>query len=249
MDNLTTEVAEKLLSIVESRRQHLANIIVAMNGLAITLILGVGSFFIRGYIDYSPNLYYAANLTSNGNNLGHPFSFSYIILAIGFISLICGLWRWYVRYLDYQISKLYPEIILYEQVIGVPPNSGLINTLSADNNIKEVLPNLYKRDRVLLISRLVERKKIGRRGLMWFEVFVFIFFGIAITTVVIDIFNLIDLNSICYLFEIDGLRNSPTIASKWIGYLLVLVGLIIHVVVFFWFQRAPNRRLIQQLLT
>ena len=107
MDTVNKDTAEKLLSVAESRRQHLSNMIVALNGLAITLILGVAGYFVKGFIDHSITLYSITNSQPNTDVSIQPYAFSYVVLAVGFIALILGLWRWYGRYLYNQICELY----------------------------------------------------------------------------------------------------------------------------------------------
>ena len=138
MNQLSNDTAGTLLSLAEKRRQHLSNMIVALNGLAITLILGIWTFFLKGFIDYSPMLNSTSSAVNNGVTT-QPFAFSYVILAAGLSSIVMALWRWYVQYLSDEISKIYPEIAMYEQTLGIPSNMGVIRCLSSNKEISNIM--------------------------------------------------------------------------------------------------------------
>ncbi len=65
MATMNTENAGRLLSIAEQRRQHLANIINALNVLFITLIFGIAAFFLKGFLDHSSMVNQPAGHTNN----------------------------------------------------------------------------------------------------------------------------------------------------------------------------------------
>ena len=151
---MSNETTGTLLSLAEKRRQHLSNMIVALNGLAITLILGIWTFLLKGFIDYSPMLHPTNSALNNGATT-QPFAFSYVILAAGLSSVVMALWRWYVQYLSDEISKIYPEIAMYEQTLGMPSNMGVIRYLSSNKEISNIMAKLFKAQRVELVKKLV----------------------------------------------------------------------------------------------
>ncbi|MFC1907892.1 hypothetical protein ACFLWT_00710, partial [Chloroflexota bacterium] len=165
MSLINLKNANGSLIIAEKRRQHLSNAIIALNGLAITLILGIWTFFLKGFFDHSSLINPA---TSNVEN--QPFAFSYITLAAGLTCIVIALWRWYARYLDDCLSNLYPEIMLYERVLGVSSDAGVERYLSKNKELKEVFSTLSREKREKLVDQLVKDRHVGRRGHLPFDI-------------------------------------------------------------------------------
>ena len=111
-----------LLSIAQQRRQHLSTVIQALNGLAITIISGIWTFFLKSFLDESSLVNAAAT--------PQPFAFSYIVAAAGISATVMALWRWYTKYLDSSIADIYPEILRYEQVLGIGGDAGVARYIS-----------------------------------------------------------------------------------------------------------------------
>jgi len=238
MAQINLDTAGKMLNIVESRRQHRANIIVALNGLAITLIVAIWVFFLKGFVDYSSLNFSTNSPSSNDMIINQGFAFSYVVLAAGISSTVLALWRWYVKDLDYGISRIYPEIAMFELNLGIPSNTGIINELSANAKIKNAMEKLFKEEKIELIKKLVDIKRIGRRGHLTFEIGVFVLIGAFIIIAGINVYNL---NRIDKLPQLIDIESNPILALSWIGNILILVGLVIQFFTFRFYQRNPTK--------
>jgi len=189
---------------------------------------------LKGFLDSTVN-----SASNNGNT--QPFGFSYIIVAAGLSCVVLAGWRWYVRYLDNYISKLYPEIMLYEQVLGMPFDAGIAGYLSSQKTIADVLPTLYRHQRQQLVKQLVKDRRVGRRGHLVFDVIVLVFISLFILLALIDIYSLHTYGSLPELVKWN-VKNLPILASKWVGYVLIGAGLIIQIrTTFFCYQKNPSR--------
>ncbi|MBA7690528.1 hypothetical protein ES703_99057 [subsurface metagenome] len=232
---MNTENAGRLLSIAEQRRQHLANIINALNVLFITLIFGIAAFFLKGFLDHSSMVNQPA-----GTDGAQPFAFSYIVLAAGLSSIILAFWRWYVRYLDDNIAELYPEIMLYESILGIPNDAGIAKHLTRQKTIRSVMPTLFQEQRRQLVKQLVEDRRIGRRGYTPFDIIVWCIIGGCVAIAITDLYSLHTSGLLCKLIDYNEIRSLPILASKWIGYVLIVAGLGFQAFSFYRYQRNPS---------
>jgi len=206
-----------------------------------TLILGVWSFFLKAFFDYSPVLRTGTDFATS-----QPFGFSYIVPAAGLSSLILALWRWYVRYLDDSIAKLYPEIMLYEHILGVPSDSGITEYISHEKQVGEALSGLCQDQQRQIVCQLVKDKHIGRRGHLPLDIIVFVSFSIFVLIATADIWNLSHLGMLSDLLCLTQIRDYPILASKWGGYLMIACGLVIECCVFRYFQKNPSKKYIDK---
>lgn len=238
MDNI-----RYLHSIAEKRRQHFSTNIHTINGIVITVVLAIGTFLLKGYLD--SNNYTETTIANEG-----LFGFSYFLLAFGLISFILACWRWYVRYLDNLLCNLYPEIWDYEQALGTSEGQGIYRQIASSNKkIKEALQKLDESQSSKLIMQLVQDRRIGRRGHHWFDIIVIIIIVIAIFTASYDLIYLLKNNMAIALVQLGDPISSPTRMSKDISYLLIIIGIGIQLFTYFYFQREPSSPYMKKLIS
>lgn len=245
MSTLSAENAGRLLEIVEQRRQHLSSMIHNLNWLAVTLISGVWTFFITGFLEHSPFVNPNINVED-----AHPFTFSYIIMAAGISSLILMLWRLYSRYLDSQISELYPEILKYERILGVSKTEGVAHYLARSNkNIENALDRLDENKHLEFITQLVRDRHVGRRGTLFIDKLVIVAFITFVGLVITDLIFLCQSGQLEFLFKFDDINRIPIIASKLLGYLAIFSSSVIHIsITLFRFQRDPKDKHVNKII-
>jgi hypothetical protein len=86
-----------------------------------------------------------------------------VVIAAGLCSIALGLWRWLTHYIDNQIVKLYPKMILYEDIIA----SGSAIEGPTYAYLKNEIPNLQHVPEVnkqKAIKALVDNNMMGFRG-------------------------------------------------------------------------------------
>ena len=246
MGTVCVENARSLVSVIEQRRQHLSNQIHNQNWLAVTVIVGVWSFFLARFLDHSP--FVNPNIAVDETE---PFAFSYIMLAAGISSLVLVLWRIYARYLDCQISRVYPEIMKYEKRLGVSEADGIGDYLAGSNNIlKRVLPTLGESQQLELVRQLVRDRHIGRRGHLVIDWLVIIAIVVFLGLVVTDFYFLNEYGQLEELTKFDDISRIPIITSKLFGYLAIVGSLVIHIYfVLAKFQRNPKEKHVNKIVT
>ena len=239
------ENARSLVNRVEQRRQHFSSVIHNLDWLAITLVAGVWAFFLDGFLDHSPLVNPSISAAD-----AHPFAFSYIIMAAGISSVILLLWRLYVRYLDSQISTLYPEILRYEKLLGVSADDGIRNHLARLNKVLErVLPKLGKTQEVELVRQLVQDEHIGRRGHLIIDKLVVIAIVTFVGLAILDLILLCQNQQFEELFNFGDVNRIPIVASKLLGYLAIVGSPVTHIYfTLFRFQRNPRDKHIKEIL-
>lgn len=238
------ENAGRLLGIVEQRRQHWSSTISALNGLALTLMLGIWTFFLKYFLDYSS--FVNPQVPAEKANF-QIFAFSYIIFAAGLSSIVSSSWRWYVGYLDNHIANLYPEIMLYEQILGVPDYAGMNEYLSDQKEIEEVMTKLSKEQQRQLVKQLVKNRQIGWRGHLPFDIAAIVVIIISIIVALADIYIL---NSDGYISKVMSfdIRNYPLLMLKYVGWILIVIGVVIQIRVFIQHQKKPSKKYIQKIV-
>lgn len=245
MGNLSVENARSLVNTVEQRKQHLSSAIHNLNWLAVTLIAGVWTFFLDGFLKHSP--FVNPNISAEN---AQPFAFSYIITAAGISSVILLLWRLYVRYLDNQISAIYPEILRYEKRLGVSADDGTSKYLTESNEtLKNVLPTLGETQQIELVRQLVHDGHIGRRGTIFIDCLVIGAFVTFLGTLTVDLIFLNVNQQFEGLFNICDINRLPIILSKILGYLAIIVSFLSHLyITFFKFQRGLGEKHVDKIL-
>jgi hypothetical protein len=229
--------ARTLLTLREQQRQHWSTLIGALNGLAMTLVLGIWSLFTKEFLDHTSILTQVSSSPTD-----HAFAFSYIVLAAGLSSIVLAFWRWYVRYLDNSIVKLYPEIMTYEQILGASSDTGMENYLSNEKVVKNTLSGLSKDQKQELVKRFVRDKRIGRRGHLAFDIVVFILIFFSLMIAIINILNLAWLHQLSSLFSLVQFRVYPLLALGDMGCILIIFAFVIQCCVFCHFQKNPSKK-------
>lgn len=100
--------------------------------------------------------------------------------------------------------------------------------------------SLTNDQRVRIITDLVAAKRIGRRGHLVIDVFVFILIGIFVSFVTANIWNLSTLGELSDLLSLHSLIALPVLLFNLIGCLLVAVGAGFTIFVFLRYQRKPT---------
>jgi hypothetical protein len=240
---LYADNAGRLLSIAEQRREHLSTFITALNGLAITIVVGIWTFFLKSFSDTSAFLNPAAKPEDF-----QAFAYSYVVAAAGLSALVLGLWRLYARYIDDEIANIYPEIMSYEQVLGVGSYGGIQKYILKQPQISIAFAQLYPKQRQQLVKHLVEDRRIGRRGHGVIYAIVFVALFIFIAAILGDVFVQLDNQTLNKMVSINEIQNNPLLVLKWIGYILMAVGSLVCVYAFFHFQRNPTREYVNRIV-
>jgi len=110
MQDIKPEDARTLLQSTQQLRTHWAGMITQHLGFAITANLVIWSYFLKSYVD---------SLT--GQSQVQPL---YILVAAALSSILLGLSRLFTHWLDDNIAELYPDFLLYESRLAVPPDRG-----------------------------------------------------------------------------------------------------------------------------
>lgn len=246
MATVCVENARSLISIVEQRRQHLSSNIHNLNWLAITVVVGIWSFFLTRFLEHSP--FVNPNITVDQVE---PFAFSYIMVAAGISSFILVLWRIYAKYLDYHISIIYPEIMKYEKCLDVSEADGITNYLTESNSVlKRTLPTLCGIQQIELVKQLVRDRHIGRRGHLVVDWLVVSAVVIFVCLIVTDFYFLNEYGQLEELIKFDDISRIPIITSKLFGYLAIVSSLVIHIIfMFVKFQRNPKDKHVNKIVT
>lgn len=214
-------------------------------------------FFFKAYID-SPNILLPT---------------SYIIFAAGLSSVVIGIWRLYVRYLDHQIAMLYPQLMRYELGLNSIPNEG--TTCYLLSQLEDKIPDLSKlssEEKISIVKVLVDRKRVGKRGHKWIDIGVLIVLIIFIILLVLNIINLCLIHSDIPVLSklIDGwakfkitetVKNLPQIVKllqdpsfpifllNVVGSLLIWVGLIFYSIACLKYQKEPDKKTVYNILS
>jgi len=233
------ENARILLSIAEQRRQYLSTAIDALNGLAITVTIGIWTLFLKSFLDASSPIQPPTNIQASQ-------LFAILIVWAGLSTFILALWRLYARYIDNGIAKTYPEIMYYEQILGVGSDAGMENQIAGQKEFnrevfREVFAQLSSGQRQQLVRHLVKDRHIGRRGHLPIDFGVFVFLVILVPVLLFDIYFQCSNGLLGKLFSIPEIVNNPLLLLKWFGYVLMVVGWSIFIYAFFHFQRNPSK--------
>lgn len=155
---ITPADARALLQSTQQLRTHWSGVITSHIGYAIILNVAIWSFFLKSYTE-SPRV---------------EAQLSYIAAAAALSAISVGLWRLYTHYLDHQIAGLYPDLILYEESLSVPPSHGTLGYLKKNvPGLADVFSekSLNAKKQSETVSGLVEKKRIGHRGHLWLDLF------------------------------------------------------------------------------
>jgi len=150
-NDISSENARALLQSTQQLRIHWSSVIVNLINYVILLNIGIWTIFGKGYID---------SLDCPGHK--KPL---YIVLASFLSSLSLLLWRLYTHYLDYNITRLYPDFLFYERALNIPSDYGTGRYLKElISKIDHSLPMSELKYRKTLIAELIEKRHSGSRG-------------------------------------------------------------------------------------
>jgi len=212
------ENSRALLQNREQLRRHWSGLIINLTGFLVVAVAAILSF-----------------ITSYAFDNLDDFSkvYSALLITAGLCSTTVGFIRWYIRSIDNQIARIYPSILRYEQILGVPGDEGIIEYLlthwGKDKKEKQELltsfSNLNNDERVLVLKTLTDKKLLGGRGHEIIDLI--LLYAIGITTVVL-----------AYLFICVAADIPTTLAV--IGFLLMMLGLIVECLAYYNYQRNPQ---------
>jgi len=211
-DNLEKVGAGALLRSTQQLRVHWSGIIVSLINYTVIINLAIWSYFLKVYFD-SPQA-------------------SYIAIATASSAIVIGFWRWYTHYIDNSIAGLYPDFLLAESRLGVPPGYGtsayLIRSVP---RIRGILSDIdLTPERIEAIKTLVSLRQIGSRGHLWF-----------------DFFSLVILVGYALLLAFILPRSKILIVPTVIGFGGIGVGLFLIL----WgnrsYQKEPSERCIKRI--
>jgi hypothetical protein len=154
--------------------------------------------------------------------------FSYLAVAAGLSSIMLGLWRLYTRYIYNRIAGLYPDLLLYEKILGIEPDHGttayLVGTIP---RLRRLLSGerLNPNQKGEAISYLVAEKRMGRLS--------HIIIDIIVLGIIISLFGL----CISLYSKVQLLLATGSLVVTIIGFLLVICSI-------FAFQRYPSQSII-----
>jgi len=219
-NDISPENARALLQSTQQLRTHWSGVIVNLINYVIVLNVGIWTIFGKGYID---------SLATPCNK--QP---SYIVLAAFLSSLSLFLWRLYTHYLDNQIAELYPDFLLYEEVLGVPYGHGTKEYLSKNVPFLEehvFLNHHLKSDEKLdVVKKLIEKKRVGCRGHNVIDIIALAAIFLMLVSSVIFGFN--SINKVLFRFDIAY-------------YVFIIIGTIILWLCYLcYFQKDPTEKFI-----
>lgn len=227
--------AGRLLSIAEQRREHLSTAIAALNGLAVTIIVGVWTFFLKSFLDTSSFLNPAITAADS-----QTFAFSYVVAAAGLSAIVLGLWRLYVRYIDDEIANIYPEIMRYEQILGVDSGAGIQRSILRQPPIRAIFANSSPEQRQQTVAQLVKDRRIGRRGHGVIDTIVFVTLFVFVMAILGDVWLQFSNQTLSKMVSVSEILSYPLLGLKWVGYVLTAAGSALCFYAFFRFQRNPT---------
>jgi hypothetical protein len=135
-------------------------------GIAVTVNAALWAYFLKSYVEQT-------------------LEPQHLLIVSAISSLLLGLWRYYTRYLDNHLASLYPQLLLSEGILGVPPKLGTSGYLTEEvKGTERILnSNFGLEQRVNAISYIVKKRQIGNRGHLGMDVFVvcwlFLFFVLS----------------------------------------------------------------------
>ena len=215
---MDSEAAQALLASTQQLRTHWSGVITSHLGLSLTINVAIWSYFITSYI----------NSMKDASDIEPIF----LYVASGLSSLLLGLWRLYTRHIDDHIANLYPDFLLYEGLLDVPPERGTSGYLiKAISDIKSVLRNeqLQLYQKVDLLSRIIKAKRIGDRGHLKIDIFAFctVLLMTALSTIII--------------FQAGNNNDFYFLIVNVFGLLFIVLSLIRY-------QKNPRKKFLEELM-
>jgi len=213
------ENARLFLSLAEKRIEHLNSISNNLFGFMIVAISAIWGFYFTQNIEICPIL-----INSSVSQTIEPFSHSitpYMLLQFvilgGITSALVGLWRWAHHVYDNDIARNYPEMMLYENVLGMNQNFGITGYLNGQSSWTKKNPGEKTEDWINRVREDVGKRKIGMRGKLRWTFY---------STFLILAFSLVD------IYITIGLGYSPTSITNN-GILTIILFVIPYVLAWF----------------
>lgn len=173
--NIDKHAAGALLASTQQLRIFWTGVMTTHLTVALTLNVALWTYFLKGYFESS--------------NLCGP----YLLVVSGLSSILFGLWRWRSRRIDDYMASLYPDLLLYEGILGAPSSRSTSGFLI--KQLHKKVPSLCSflqcdqvspKCKVDLISKLVKEKKIGDRGQKNIDIFALVIvIGITIASLLV----------------------------------------------------------------
>jgi len=217
------EHAIALLEIRENLRNHWSGYISNLLGFCIIANAAIWSIFIYSFTQHCSDI---SNWVASG------------LLSAGLSSIVLGVWRWYSKSIDQQVANMYPEILHYERILGVPANRGILNYLEQNYRIRDIIKSVAKEDIEEAIKKLIAMKRIGGHGYKIIDIAVIVLDSIllivGLLACVLDCRGLIDLNL--------------NVALSIVSLVMILIGLIITCIAYRKYQRQPTKADLKQVI-
>jgi len=213
------ENSRVLLQNREQIRKHWSGLIINLTGFLVVAIAAVLSFITTYVFD---------NLDD--------FSkiYSAFIITVGLCSTAVGFIRWYIRSVDNQIVRIYPSILRYEQMLGVPVDEGILEYLlthwgKSKNDKQELITHfssLNNDERVSVLKALINKRRMGGRG---HEIIDLIFLIVIASLAVL---------LVCLFVKID---IDPPVLLVITGFFLIIAGWLLVHRAYSKYQRKPTK--------
>jgi len=220
MEHEELENARVLLQNREQIRKHWSGLIINLTGFLVVTIAAVISFVATYVFD---------NIDDYGG------VYSACLISAGVSSIAIGFIRWYIRSVDNQIARIYPSILRYEQMLGVPVDEGILEYLlthwGKDKKDKQKFMtnflSLNNSERVSALKILINKGRMGGRG----HEIIDLIFLIVIALLAVLLF---------FLFvKIDV--DSPVLLVIT-GFFLIIVGWSLVHRAYSKYQRTPKKK-------
>ena len=223
------ETARVMLQIYHERNNHLANMLIALNGFILAFIAGMLTFVGSTFFS-SPQCVIFVHSCLISSDLSNSDKFIPLVIAINVVAIVMILWRFYAHYIDNDIVEGYKKIIRCEHNLGIHDDdkvSLLYSLENVDNNLGLKRLKSYEEiesrklsldkkfeEKMKIIDLLTKRKKMGYRGHYWFNV---------LTIFVISALLVIEAISLKFFIE-----------DKIVLFIIGIFGLLLVVVVSFY---------------
>lgn len=212
--------ARAVLQSTQQLRTHWSGVITTHVGYTVVINVAIWSYFMKAYID-------SLAIPEQAQPL-------YIGLASALSSILLMLWRFYTRYLDNHIAGLYPDFLRCEHALSVPIGSGTSGYLIREVPlVGDILQDgdLSHGQKMEGVQVLIKSKRIGRRGHLWFDL---------CTLLVILVMSVVS------GVALKQQLQNPIVIVCFLG---MAIGFFFTIFEFFYYQRQPSRKLIQETLT
>lgn len=226
LEQIPEDNAITLLNSSQQQRWHWSTMISTVMGFAITINIAVWSYFLASYI---------------GSGGSRP---AYFLVGAAISAITVATWRLYTRYLDNNIARLFPEILLFEKKLKVPETMGISGYLAeTQKELKKLLfdKKLLPEEKVQSLQILASKKQIGFRGHLKLEILSIIYIFILIVLSGLVLWYVRNSFGLCLYKMGNDLELNYNLILYIACMLIILVSLVLMFVSIFCFQKAPPR--------